>query len=216
MKADDLQKQVEFIVEVDQMKQIFRRTKLIDETRYENDAEHSWHVSVMAILFQEHANEPDLDIARVLKMLLIHDIVEIDAGDTFAYDVEGHKDKREREEKGAERIFGLLPEDQGDELYALWIEFEKQETPEAKYATALDRLQPLIHNYYTDGEAWRKHNITAQQVIEMNEHIGEGSEVLWEFACDLIQKCVDKGYLAEKKGQESVSQKQVCDGGSQK
>jgi len=190
-----LQRQIEFTVEIDKIKNIVRYTrKIADPDNYENDAEHSWHLAVMALFLKEHANE-EVNITRVLKMVLIHDLVEIDAGDTFAYDYEGMKDKKEREEKAAQRIFSILPDDQHDEFTKLWREFEERETPEAKFATALDRLQPLIHNYFTDGQAWLDHEISADQVIERNEHIRCGSEKLWEYAESIIEDSVEKGYL---------------------
>lgn len=190
-----LQQQIAFIMEIDKLKTILRQTLLTDLSRRENTAEHSWHLAVMALFLMEHANEPNLDIMRVVKMVLIHDIVEIDADDTFAYDLQGHEDKAEREQKAAERIFQLLPDDQRDELFGLWREFEERITPEAKFAAALDRLHPMLHNYYTEGAAWRRHGITSSQVYERNRHIREGSERLWELAERLIQSAAAKGYL---------------------
>ena len=190
-----LAKQVEFIVEIDKLKQVVRRTWLTDQSRQENDAEHSWHLGVMAILLLEHAQQPRLDLLRVLKMVLIHDLVEIDAGDTFAYDDAGALDKAERESAAADRVFGLLPADQAAELRTLWEEFEARQTPEAKYAAALDRFQPMLHNYRTQGKAWQEHGITADQVIARNQHIAEGSPALWEYAREFVADAVAKGYL---------------------
>jgi len=190
-----LAKQVEFIVEIDKLKQVVRRTWLTDKSRQENDAEHSWHLGVMAILLLEHAQQPRLDLPRVLKMVLIHDVVEIDAGDTFAYDDAGALDKAERESAAADRVFGLLPADQAAELRTLWEEFEARQTPEAKYAAALDRFQPMLHNYRTQGKAWQEHGITADQVIARNQHIAEGSPALWEYAREFVADAVAKGYL---------------------
>ena len=190
-----LAKQVEFIVEIDKLKQVVRRTWLTDKSRQENDAEHSWHLGVMAILLLEHAQQPRLDLLRVLKMVLIHDLVEIDAGDTFAYDDAGALDKAERESAAADRVFGLLPADQAAELRTLWEEFEARQTPEAKYAAALDRFQPMLHNYRTQGKAWQEHGITADQVIARNQHIAEGSPALWEYAREFVADAVAKGYL---------------------
>ncbi len=195
MTFERLQKQIDFVIEVDKIKHIFRHTKLIDGSRYENDAEHSWHLATMAMVLKEHANEDELDVGKVIRMLLVHDIVEIDAGDTFAYDKEGHEDKNDREMAAADRIFGLLPQDQARRMHKLWSEFEARQTPEAKFAAALDRLQPLIHNYHTEGKAWQKHDISLKQVMKRNKHIKEGSEVLWEFALDLLNRAVQQGYL---------------------
>ena len=181
----------------DKLKQVLRQTWHLDESRRENDAEHSWHLAVMAMLLLEHAKEPGLDLLRVLKMVLVHDIVEIDAGDTFAYDEVGALDKDEREQAAARRIFNILPEDQAAELRALWDEFEARQTAEARYAAALDRLQPLLHNYHTRGKAWRQHGVTSAQVLARNCHVAEGSPALWEFAEGLIRDAVAKGYLAE-------------------
>ncbi|KDR96451.1 putative hydrolases of HD superfamily [Peptoclostridium litorale DSM 5388] len=189
-----LKKQIEFILEVDKLKRILRQSILTDGKERENDAEHSWHISLMAILLLEHSNE-EIDVLRVIKMLLIHDIVEIDAGDTYCYDKEGHNDKREREEKAAKRIFGMLPKDQCEEMISLWDEFEQMETAESKYAASLDRLQPLLLNYATKGKSWRDHGIESKQIIERNAHIDCGSKELWEFAMNMIDECIEKGYL---------------------
>lgn len=191
-----LSQQVHFLVEIDKLKQVLRQTWLMDKSRRENDAEHSWHVSLLAVLLIEHAAEPGLDLLRVLKMLLIHDLVEIDAGDTFVYDEVGAQDKPEREERAARRIFGLLPADQGEMLRALWDEFEARRTPDARYAAALDRFQPILHNYFTEGKAWRQHGITSQQVLARNRHMAEGAPALWEHVQALVADAVQKGYLA--------------------
>lgn len=193
--GDLLQKQIEFIKEIDKLKSITRQSIVTDGTRNENDAEHSWHLAMMAMILSKHANGPNLDLLRTVKMVLIHDIVEIDAGDTFAYDESGHKDKEEREEEAARRIFRILPVGQARECYGLWREFEDRETPEAKFAVALDRLQPLILNYETEGHSWKKHGITSSQVMERNRKIAEGSESLWAYAEQLIADSVEKGYL---------------------
>lgn len=190
-----LNRQMAFIMEIDKLKSVLRQTMLTDKSRNENSGEHSWHLAVMALFLSERANSHSLDVSRVIKMVLIHDLVEIDAGDTFAYDVKGHEDKEEREEAAAARIFGLLPEDQRDELFALWREFEARQTEESKFAAALDRLHPMLHNYYTEGAAWRKHGITSAQVYARNRHIAEGSALLWQFAEKLIRSAVEKGYL---------------------
>ncbi len=190
-----LARQLEFIREIDKLKSVFRRTLLMDGTRFENDAEHSWHLAMMAILLKEHATGPGVDIARVVKMVLVHDLVEIDAGDTYCYDVSGNLGKADRERAAATRLFGLLPGDVGGEIRALWEEFESRTSPEAKFAAALDRVQPLIHNYSTGGAIWRKHGVRCKQVLEHNRHVEEGSGVLWRFSEALIQDAVKRGYL---------------------
>lgn len=191
---DKLKRQMGFIMEVDKLKEIFRQSIVSSGARYENDAEHSWHISLMAILLSEHANER-VDVLRVVKMLLIHDIVEIDAGDTYNYDEEALLDKRQREEAAAERLFGLLPDEQRDEFMELWEEFEEKKTPEARYAAALDRLQPMLLNYMTQGKSWIDHGITSDMVFRKNRHIEDGSEALWDFAEEMLNDCIDRGYL---------------------
>nr|WP_152397197.1 HD domain-containing protein [Paenibacillus guangzhouensis] len=192
-----LQEQMAFIMEIDKLKNIVRRTKLIYADRNENDAEHSWHLAVMAMNLVEYANEPDLDIGKVMQMVLIHDIVEIDAGDTYAYDVSGHADKYERERQAAERIFGLLPADQKQAYVDLWQEFEGGISAEAKFASALDRLQPLIHNYKNQGSIWAANGITSTQVRERSNKIREGSEALWRYAQEIIDQSIAQGFLPE-------------------
>ena len=194
MSSEDLDSQVEFIIEVDKLKQIFRQTCLIKDRRFENDAEHSWHLSLMAILLYRHANE-DVDMLRVLKMLLIHDIVEIDAGDTFVYDEVAYRDKDVREEKAADRIFSILPSEQAVEFRRLWDEFEERKTKEAQYAAALDRLQPLLLNFHTNGLAWKRHGVTRDEVVSRNAHISDSSPTLWKYATKLIDEAVEKKYL---------------------
>ena len=162
MDPERLKKQIDFIVEIDKLKHILRRTVLIDKSRRENDAEHSWHLAVMAILLKEYAAE-DVDLEKVMKMVLVHDLVEIDAGDTFCYDAKANLDKRDRELCAADRLFAILPEDQAKELRRLWEEFEECTTPEARFAASLDRLQPFIHNVHTDGHTW-KNGVTSDQV----------------------------------------------------
>ena len=190
-----LAKQWDFIREIDKLKSVLRRTLLLDGSRYENDAEHSWHLAVMAVLLCEHANEPRLDLARVIRMVLVHDIVEIDAGDTYCYDEIGNRDKVAREQAAAKRLFGLLPDEQRQDLMSIWAEFEARETPEAKFAAALDRVQPLLHNFGTAGVVWKKHGVRSGQVLERNRHVEEGSRVLWEFAENMIRDAVKRGYL---------------------
>jgi putative hydrolases of HD superfamily len=196
MVPERLLNQIEFVVEIDKLKGIARQTLLTDGSRRENSAEHSWHLAVMVMLLTEYATE-HIDIPRVLKMVLIHDLVEIDAGDTYCYDEEGNKGKVERERKAAHRIFGLLPNEQSEEFHALWEEFEARSTPEAKFAAALDRLQPLLNNYRTEGGLWRKHGIKSSQVYARNRIIEEGSPRLWEYAENMIREAIGKGWLSE-------------------
>lgn len=192
---DRLARQINFIREIDKLKTVSRRTLLMDGSRYENDAEHSWHLAIMALLLKEHGNVPKMDLTRVIKMVLIHDIVEIDAGDTYCYDEQGNVDKVKRESVAATRIFGLLPVDQQVEWRALWEEFEQRTTPEAQFAAALDRVQPLMHNYCTNGVVWKNHGVTSSKVIARNRHVAEGSRPLWKFAEALIEDAVKQGYL---------------------
>ncbi|WP_199731643.1 HD domain-containing protein [Cohnella endophytica] len=192
-----LTQQISFLVEIDKLKTVLRKTFIMDRSRHENTAEHSWHVSLMAVLLLEHANEPSLDLHRIIRMLLLHDLVEIDAGDTFAYDTVGYQDKEERENAAAERLFGILPEDQRDEWMTLWREFEDGETPEAKYAAALDRLQPVIHNHYTGGVSWKNNGIVRSQVLKRLQPVREASETLWKFTQDILQKSIDLGILRD-------------------
>lgn len=191
-----LAQQIKFLVEIDKLKQVFRQTWLMDQSRKENDAEHSWHLAVMVAVLQEHAEPEQFDLLHVLKMVLIHDLVEIDAGDTFTYDDVAGRDKAQREQQAADRIFRLLPDDQAAELRGLWEEFEARATPESRYAAALDRLQPILHNYFTEGRAWREHGVTSAMVIARNRHIAAGSPALWQFVEGLIRDAVAKGYLA--------------------
>lgn len=193
---EKLRKQISFIVEIDKLKNVYRQSYLTDKSRHENDAEHSWHLAIMAFLLSEHVEEK-VDILRVIKMVLMHDLVEIDAGDTYCYDEKAKLDKREREEKCAKRIFEMLPEEQCREMYELWEEFELMETPEAKYAAALDRLQPVLLNYFSEGKSWKEHGIRIDQVIERNGRIKNSSPELWEFVEELLDDAVKKGYLKE-------------------
>lgn len=197
MSSDSrLARQVQFLVEIDKLKQVMRRTWLVDESRLENDAEHCWHVAVLALLLAEHAAEPGLNLLHVVQMLLVHDLVEIDAGDTYVYDEVGALDKPEREGRAAERIFGLLPADQAAVWRGWWEEFEARSTPEARYAAALDRFQPILHNYFTRGRAWREHGITYGQVLRRNRHMADGAPALWGYIQELLRDAVAKGYLA--------------------
>lgn len=196
MDCDRLNRQIEFILEIDQLKQVLRQSLLTGDRRRENDAEHSWHLCLMAVVLAEYAAD-EIDLFSTLKMLVIHDLVEIDAGDTFAYDTEAHADKEEREQEAAERIFNLLPSDQARELRNLWDEFERQQTPEARYAAALDRLQPMLLNFHTRGEVWRRHGIGRSQVHDYNRHMENGAPALWSYTRDMIERSVKEGILAK-------------------
>ena len=187
--------QIEFIREIDKLKYIFRKTKLINSDRPENDAEHSWHLAMMAIILAEHSNEP-IDVAKVMKMVLIHDIVEIDSGDVFAYDTTKSHDNFDEELKAARRIFGILPEEQAEEFINLWIEFEEMKTPESKFARSLDRLEPLLQNASNNGGTWREFDVKYDQVMEKKQVIKDGSDELWKFAKQLIDESVEKGILS--------------------
>ena len=191
---DAMENRFRFIVELDKLKTVFRRTLLLDQSRTENDAEHSWEMATMALVLLPYA-ESGTDLLRVLKMLLIHDLVEIDAGDTYVYDQIGIRDQSERESAAATRIFGLLGDVEGAAFHALWREFEDRVTPEARFARALDRLQPLVHNYCTEGAVWRQNAIKAAQVRNVMRVIGEGSAALGSFADRLLEASVEKGYL---------------------
>lgn len=194
---NNLLKQIEFIKEIDKLKYIFRKTKLINSDRPENDAEHSWHLAVMAIVLAEHSNEP-VDLAKVMKMVLIHDIVEIDSGDVFAYDTVKSHDNFDEELKAAKRIFGILPNEQAEEFINIWIEFEEMKTPESKFARALDRLEPLLQNASNNGGTWREFDVKFDKVIEKKKAIKDGSEELWKFAKQLIDESVEKGILKKQ------------------
>lgn len=189
-----LEQQLEFIAEIDKLKGVVRQTPLIDRSRRENDAEHSWELAVMAIVLAEYAGSP-VDLPRVVTMLLIHDIVEIDAGDTFLYDDEAATTKPAREQRAADRLFELLPNDQATELRALWDEFEDLKTPEARFAKALDRLQPLLHNYRARGGTWKEPGVNHARVTERKSVIGRGSPTLWAYAREVLQRAVKEGIL---------------------
>ena len=197
MANERLAQQIRFIIEADKLKEIFRQTLVTQSRRRENDAEHSWHLTLLVIILAEHSNVKPLDVLRVLKMLIIHDLVEIDAGDTFAYDTARMADQHEREARAADRIFGLLPNDQSCGFRMLWDEFEARETPEAKFAAAVDRFQPMLLNCLTEGAAWKNHGVTSDRVIARNQHIGEGSTALWEYMSGMIAQAVTDGHLAK-------------------
>lgn len=195
-KKERLAKQMEFIVELDKIKEIFRQTYLADASRFENDAEHSWHLALMAVLLKEYANE-EVDLSKVVPMVLIHDVVEIDAGDTYAYDSAGAATQHAREQKAADRIFGMLPEDQGQWLMDLWEEFEDYQTPEAKFAHVLDNCQPLLLNHETNGRSWLEHGVHKSQILKRNQHTAEGSEVIWGYMETLIDEHIRKGHIID-------------------
>lgn len=191
-----LQKQLEFILEIDKEKNIFRQTHLSGHGRNENDAEHAWHMAIMAYLLQEYSNEK-IDVGRVMLMCLIHDVVEIDAGDTYAYDAEGLKTQKAREDAAKERLYSLLPDDQKQKLIAIFDEFEERKTPEARFARALDNLQPLLLNNSNDGGDWKNHEVTAKQVYERQSRTREGSEKLFEVTDRILKENIKKGNLKE-------------------
>ncbi len=195
-KLERLEKQIRFIVEIDKVKNIFRQTYLADARRKENDAEHSWHIALMAYLLQEYAEKP-VDVSKAMLMVLIHDLVEIDAGDTYAYDDAGAETKRAREEAAADRIFGLLPEDQGKYFRELWEEFEAYESPEGKYAHLLDNFQPLLLNDASGGLSWQEHQVRKSQIYKRNEKIEETSETIWNCMKEIVQKHIECGHVEE-------------------
>lgn len=191
------EKQLAFIREIDKEKIIGRQSYLTDGKTLENDAEHAWHMAIMTVLLKEYANE-EIDVLKTITMLLIHDLVEVYAGDTYAYDEEGKKTQAEREAKAADKIYSILPEDQGDYLKSLWIEFEEQKTPEAKFARSMDCFQPLILNDATDGRAWKEHGVRRSWVLKRNQNTGKGSEDIWNYAREnLIEKNVRNGNIID-------------------
>jgi putative hydrolase of HD superfamily len=189
-----LQQQIQFVIEIDKLKGVLRQTLLTDGSRQENSAEHSWHIAMMAIVLSEYA-PPEVNILHAIKMLLLHDLVEIDAGDTFCYDTQANQDKAAREAQAAMRLFGLLPQEQGNDFKSLWEEFEASETATARWAKALDCLQPLLNNQQTSGHSWQRHGITRAQVIERMRSVELGAPNLWSFVQQLIEDCVAAGYL---------------------
>lgn len=192
-----LEQQLQFILEIDKVKKIIRQTPLSDVSRKENDAEHSWHIALMAYLLQEYVEEP-VEVSKVMLMVLIHDLVEIDAGDTYAYDEEGAKTKDERERKAADHIFGMLPEDQGMYLKVLWEEFEAYETAEAKYAHLLDNFQPLLLNDAAGGISWTEHQVKKSQIYKRNEKVEETSATIWKCMQDKIDKHIQAGHVLDE------------------
>jgi putative hydrolase of HD superfamily len=192
-KTQRFKKQLEFIVEIDKVKSIIRKSRTFHNKKYENDAEHGWQISMMALILAEYSNE-EIDICKVIKMTLIHDLVEIDAGDTFLY-AANRTDATKDERECAKRIFGILPEDQFEEILALWEEFEAKETPEARFAGVMDRLEPLLQNYYDNGHTWKKHNISAEKVLQLNRQMEKGSNTIWNYAKSIIEESIEKGFI---------------------
>ncbi len=187
---EKLQKQLEFIHEIDKVKKIIRKTRIFSEDRYENDAEHSWHICIMAMVLEEYSNKR-IDISRVVKMLLIHDLVEIDAGDVIVY--EKSKEHSKKELEAAHRIFGLLPGGQDKEFLDIWMEFEDRQTPEARFAATVDRLEPLLQNIHRDGADWHMNTITYEQITGNRDEVAGGSEKLWDYIKNEIDKCMPDG-----------------------
>lgn len=197
MEKSRLEKQFEFCLEVDNEKSIKRQTLQSDGITKENDAEHAWHMALMSLLLSEYSNE-EIDLLKTISMILIHDVVEVDAGDTYAYDEVSKQTQREREEKAADRIFGLLPDDQGEKFRALWEEFEAGETPEAKFARTMDNIQPTMLNNATDGQMWLKNKVKLSQILSRNKNTPKGSQKLWEYSYNnFIQPNVEKGRIIE-------------------
>ena len=205
MENERLERQIAFCREIDKEKQVGRQTYLADGSRKENDAEHAWHMAVMTLLLSEYAND-EIDVLRTVSMLLVHDLVEIDAGDTFAYDEEAKKSQRERELKGAERLFGMLPEDQRDRIRALWDEFEAGQTAEARFARTMDNFQPMLLNAASDGTAWSERGVRLEQVEHRNAKTAKGSAELWTYALEnFIKPNVEKGRLKKETQADNVS-----------
>ena len=196
MDFNRLENQLRFIAEIDKLKSIFRQTLLIDQTRLENAAEHSWHFAICALVLYEYADQDEVDIIRVIKMGLVHDLVEIYAGDTYSY-ADNAADSFELEKAAANRLFALLPEDQGAELRSLWEEFDQGETPDALFAQAIDTLQPQLNNYLTSGAMWQRHQVPSEKVYKRAERIKKGIPKLWPYWDNLLQDAIAKGYLTE-------------------
>ena len=196
-QKDRFRQQIEFILEVDKLKQVQRRTILMDKSRRENSAEHSWHIALTVMVLSEYARDADIDFLRVMKILLVHDLIEIDAGDTYCHDEKGKKNQAERERLAADRIFNILPPDQAGTFRDLWDEFEDRKTPESRFANALDRVQPLLHNYFTQGQTWLENDIKSDQVKSRMQPVDDGAPVLWNYVSSLIDDAVKKGFLSE-------------------
>ena len=190
-----LKRQLEFIIEIDKLKHILRQSVLIEDRRNENDAEHSWHLTVMAMVLKEHSVDQDVDLLKAMKMTIIHDLVEIYAGDTFCYDDEGNGDKLEREIESARKLFSILPEDQEAEFWSLWEEFEERNTKEAKFAACLDRMQPLLLNSRTEGHTWKRPEVNRDKVLERNMILKDNAPALWQEVVEIVDRAVDRGQL---------------------
>jgi len=196
-ELDRFKQQIEFILEVDKLKHVLRQTILMDKSRRENSAEHSWHIALTVMLLSEYARDRDIDFFRVTKILLVHDLIEIDAGDTYCYDDQGRKDQAAREQLAADRIFNILPPDQARTFRNLWDEFEERKTPESRFANALDRVQPFLHNYFTRGQTWQENDIKSLQVKARMQPVDDGAPVLWKYVNALIDDAVRKEFLAD-------------------
>ena len=194
LKTERLKKQIEFLIEIDKIKHIFRKTKLFNKSRFENDAEHAWHLAVMALVLNEYSNEL-IDVSKVIKMALIHDIVEIDADDIIVYDTQMRKLAEEKEKIAAERIFGILPDDQKEEFIGLWREFEEKKTPESKFAAAIDRFEPILQNQLTEYYTWKAHDITIDMLYDKNKHIQDGSNAIWDVVNSIFLEAKNKGAI---------------------
>jgi putative hydrolase of HD superfamily len=195
LMSNNFEKALRFLNEVEKLKMVYRQNMVVDGSRYENSAEHSWHIALMAIVLSDFSDNKNIDLLRVIKMLLIHDIVEIDTGDIFLYDVAANQNKLENESESAKRIFGLLPEEIRDEFLALWNEFEKRETPDALFAAALDGMQPLMNHYASQGKGIERHNIKSSQVISKKKYIEQASKTMWEYSLEIIKKMEALGYI---------------------
>ena len=185
---------MQFCLELDKEKEIYRQTYISSASRKENDAEHAWHMAVMALILGDYSNQ-NIDLLKTISMILMHDVVEIDAGDTYAYDEEAKKTQKERELRAADRLYGLLPKEQAEKFKNLWLEFEEQKTPEAKFARAMDNIQPIMLNAATDGKAWEEHGVHLSSILKRNAHTADGSEELWKYA---KEKFVDKNVASGK------------------
>ena len=194
IKSDKIKNQIALIIEIDEMKRILRMNLHADGSKRENDAEHSWHLAVMAMILEEYCADK-IDIGRVIKIALVHDLVEVYAGDTFAYDSKGYEDKEEREKQSADKLFGMLESEQGAYFRALWDEFEAKETPESRYANAVDRLQPLLLNYLTDGHTWKLGDVHAPQILKRMDIIRTATPELWHIVEGIISTSIEKGIL---------------------
>jgi putative hydrolase of HD superfamily len=196
-QKDRFKQQIEFILEIDKLKHVLRQTILMDKSRKENSAEHSWHIALTVMILSEYAGDEGIDFFRVMKILLVHDLIEIDAGDTYCYDDRGREDQAEREKAAADRIFNILPADQARMFRELWDEFEKRETPESRFANALDRVQPFLHNYFTRGQTWQDNDIKSDQVKARMQPVNDGAPILWKYVSSLIDDAVKQGFLSE-------------------